>query len=99
VGSGAGAMETSGRCRGPSQHELSSAGHEGDVGALSSTETGRQPIKERLSAVPLSPGELVAPGAKLADGEYVIPADKCAQNSRSGIEFGGFACAARLRVP
>ena len=55
--------------RGPSQHEPFSADHEGDVGALSGTEAGRQVANE-----------------------------KCAQNPRSGIEFGGFADAARLRV-
>ena len=47
----------------------------------------------------MSPKELGAPGAKLADGEDVIPLRSASQNSRSGIEFGGFAGATGLRVP
>ena len=86
--------------RRPSQHEPSSADHEGYVGALSGTEAGGQIANKRETVGgALEPRGTCSSGSDAGGGRIRYPAEKCAQNSRSSIEFGGFAGAAGLRVP
>jgi len=86
--------------RDPSQHEPSSADYDGDIGALSGTEAGGQVANKRETVGgALEPRGTCSAGSETGGGRIRHPAEKCAQNPRSGIEFGGFGGAEGLRVP